>query len=218
MDSLSQIKMVTTRNAAKFGLQIAGDLAQQLEANNILPSRWPIKFPLTIKQISKMPEIAGNNKVIKSVKEAANVVWQDIREHAIQVENYISLHPEHFAELNEHNSKNMIWQNLADEIEDISGNLFVTNFNNEDVAKQYVYNVISTYSLKHFMATFGNDYINFINEVREAIRKKTHILPSIRLELICLINTNASIAKKLLEKNLRTKKSKKYNKGPAIIK
>jgi len=195
-------KKVTVRTAPSFGYQLASNLGIRLENENILPSRWPVKFPITIKQITKLPEIGKDIKVAR--KAAAQAIWKDMREQAMEIERDMELHPEYYdildAELGvQAHDTESTWRHLSVEIEQIAGNVFVTEFENEEKAKASVYKSLTVPSLKKYMIEFGDDYKNFIDEVREVIRPKKEILPSIRLELICLLNTNTKLAIKKLK-------------------
>jgi len=189
---------VTIRTAPNFGYQLAGNLGIRLEKENVPPSRWPEKFPITIKQITSLPEIGRNQKVARKVVEAAQVMWQDMRDSAIEIEKDMKLHPELYDMIDlDADKEPTVWRRLSIELEQIAGNVFVTEYENEEVAKANVYKMISAPNLKKFMSVFQKDYKNFINEVREAIRPKKEILPSIRLEMICMLHTNTVAAKRL---------------------
>src|SRR6266568_5246815 len=94
MDSfMEEIKNVTFRNASLFGFQLASNIGEQMEKDDVPPSRWPIKFPLTLKQINNLPKIR-NNKIAKKVAEAAKAMWNDMRIQAMEVEEDMKLRPE----------------------------------------------------------------------------------------------------------------------------
>lgn len=200
-NSHDKAKKVTVRTAPNFGYQLAGNLGIRLEKENVPPSRWPAKFPITIKQINGLPEVGKNTKVARRIAEAAQAMWQDMRESALEIEKDMKLHPELYDFLEpETDAEPTVWRQLSIEIEQIAGNVFVTEYENEEVAKSNVYKMISAPRLKNCMIEFRDDYKNFIDEVREAIRPKKEILPSERLEMICMLNTNTIAAKRLRKK------------------
>lgn len=200
------IKKVTFRNASIFGFQLANSLIQQLEKDNVVPSQWPIKFPITIKQISKMQEVNNNSKIAKRICEAARAIWLDMRAHAVEIEQDMNLHPEFYEDKpynQETHFQEHAWRHLYMDIEQISGSVFMTEMPNEEIAKDNVFSMLSPVKLKQFMAEFEDDYKNFIDEVRESIRNKKHIKASSRFELICLINTSTQEALKLLKRKVK---------------
>jgi hypothetical protein len=198
-------KQVTIRTAPNFGYQLASNLGVRLEKESVPPSRWPVKFPITFKQITKLPEVNKNSKVARKIIEAAQAIWKDMREQALEIEKDMKLHPEYYdildAEVNEQvNLNEMAWRHLSIEIEQVAGNVFVTEFDDEESARVNVYKLLSARGLKSCMLEFEDDYKNFIDEVREVIRPRKEILPSIRLELICLLNVNTKAARRILKK------------------
>lgn len=200
-NSHEEVKKVTVRTAPNFGYQLAGNLGVRLEKDNIPPSRWPEKFPITIKQLTGLPEVGKNSKVARKIIEAAQAMWEDMRLSAMEIEKDMKLHPELYEMLDlETDTGPTVWRQLSIELEQIAGNVFVTEFENEEVAKSNVYKMISAPRLKTCMIEFQDDYKNFINEVREAIRPKKEILPSVRLEMICMLHTNTIAAKRLKKK------------------
>lgn len=198
-------KKITIRTAPSFGYQLASNLGMRLEKENVPPSRWPIKFPITLKQITTLPEVGKNTKIARRIIEAAQAIWKDMREHAVEVEKDMKLHPEYYnisdPGFNEQaHVGQLAWRHLSVELEQIAGNVFVTEFEDEESAKSHVYKLLGAQNLKLCMLEFEDDYNNFINEARELIRLKKEILPSIRLELICLLNINTKAALRLKKK------------------
>lgn len=195
---------ITIRTAPNFGYQLAGNLGIRLEKENVTPSDWPVKFPITTKQVLVLPEVRKDIKVARRIIEAAQAMWKDMREQAVEIERDMKLHPEYYEVLgmepNESHAEEAAWRHLSIELEQIAGNVFVTDFENEEVAKSSVYKMIGAPSLKKYMAEFGDDYKNFIDEVREAVRATKKILPSIRLDLICLLSVNTKAAKRIKKK------------------
>lgn len=203
-----ELKKINVRGASNFGFQLATSLAERLSNEDVPPSEWPIRFPLTLKQIAKTPEVNGNNKIAKKVSEAARVIWKDMREHAIDVEKDMKLHPEYYQDIDigadiETSHTNYLqdnaWRHLSIEIEQIAGHVFVTEYTDEDSAKSSVYLSLSMSRLKKYIIDFEEDYKAFIEEIRKAIRNKK-IPASSKLELICLINTNTKSAIKSIAK------------------
>lgn len=197
-------KKVTIRTAPSFGYQLASNLGVRLEKENIPPSRWPVKFPITFKQITKLAEVGKNPKVARKVIDAAQAIWKDMREQAIEIEKDMKLHPEYYDILDpefnqEAHEETSAWRHLSIELEQIAGNVFVTQFDDEETAKANVYKMLGARNLKKCLVEFEDDYDNFMNEVREVIRPKEEILPSIRLELICLLNVNTKAAKRAVK-------------------
>lgn len=193
-------KKITIRTAPSFGYQLANNLCVGLEKEKIMPSRWPAKFPITFKQVAKLPEVCKNIKVARKVIEAAQAIWKDMREQAIEIEKDMKLHPEYYEILNENPNETTAWRDLSVEIEQIAGNVFVSEFDDEAAAKAHVYKLLGAPNLKKCIIEFEDDYDNFIGEVREVIRPKKDILPSIRFELICLLNVNTKSARRSLKK------------------
>lgn len=205
MEKNDERKKVTIRTAPNFGYQLASNLGIQLEKENEPATRWPIKFPITFRQITKLPEVNKDDKIARKIVKAAQAMWQDLREAAVEIEKDMKLHPEYY-ELVETgvNDIRSVWRELSIELEQIAGNIFVTQFDDEDSAKENVYKLLSARNLKSYMIEFKDDYKNFIDEVREAIRPKKEILPSIRLEMICLLNVNTKAAGRALKKKPTT--------------
>lgn len=199
-------KKITIRTAPNFGYQLAGNLGVRLEKENVPPSRWPAKFPLTLKQITNLPEVGRNQRVARKIVEAAQLMWQDMRSSAIEIEKDMMLHPELYEMLGDVDVQAgpTVWRHLSMELEQIAGNMFVTEFESEEAAKSSVYKMISAPKLRNYMLEFRDDYKNFIHEMREAIRPKKEILPSVRLEMICMLNTNTIAAKRVRKKKKTT--------------
>jgi hypothetical protein len=213
MDSFTdEIKKVTFRTASSFGFSLANSVGETMEEDNVPPSHWPVRFPLTLKHITKMPEVGGNSKVAKKIAEAAKAMWQDMRSQAIEIEIDIKLHPELYEPMEDHSfnpethKQEWAWRHLSVSIEQLAGNIFVTEFGNEEMAKRNIYSLISARKLKEYMTNFEDDYKNFIDEVRETIRERKEIKASTRLELICSLNTNTKRAMKLKDKKVISKK------------
>lgn len=202
---MSDTLLITIRGASGFGFKLANDLAFHLEQEQVLPSDWPSRFPITLTQTLKMPEINGNKKVARRVLEAAKAVWKDMRAQAIEVQKDMALHPEFYQEqvdpatfdMNTHMAAHC-WRHLAIEMEQIAGNLYVTEFGSDEEARDYVNYLLSPQSLKGFMREFGDDYRNFMNELREAFRNRKELTPSIRFDLICSLNANTQSGQRLL--------------------
>ncbi len=196
-----EVKLVTVRGATNFGFQLANNLIERLEKDDVAPSQWPVRLPITIKQITKLPEVNNNSKVAKRVAEAARTVWKEMRTVAIEIENDMMLHPEYYG-LEEHShdeqEQEFVWHHLSIEIEKIAGNVFVTDYDNEDAAKANVYILLSPMGLKKYMDEFEGDYKDFINEVREAIRACKQLRASVRLELICSLNEHTKAAEQIV--------------------
>lgn len=196
-------KQVTFRDAANYGCQMAINLNNQLHDDNIPASEWPKKFPFTIKEIKSLPHI-GSIKIAKKAIEAAKIIWNDIREEALELEKDMLLHPEEY--YNPHQEEDIfIWRALSMEIEQAIGGLFVTEFIDELSAKENIHSLISPKQLKKYIIDFEDDYKSFIDEVREIIRAKKNIKAEEKLDLICLLNINTLAAKKLLEKSKRNR-------------
>jgi len=200
-----ECKKVTIRTAPSFGYQLASNLGIRLEKENVPPSRWPVKFPITFKQVTKLPEVNRNVKIARKIVEAAQAIWKDMREQALEIEKDMKLHPEYYDILATGNDEQInlneqAWRHLSIEIEQTAGNVFVTEFDDEESAKANVYKMLGARNLKNCMIEFEDDYKNFIDEVREVIRPKKEILPSARLELICLLNVNTKAAKRILKR------------------
>ena len=203
----SEIKLVTIRSAANFGFTIANNLSELLEKDDVLPSNWPKRFPITIKQIAQLPEVNGNSKVAKKVAEAARIIWKDMRIQAMEVEKDIMLHPEHYEMMEQHSPfdqeshmRDYAWRHISVDIEQIAGNVFVTEFGNEELAEKHVRTLLGAKKLKQNMLDFEDDFNAFINEIRELIRNKDGLKASVKLALICSINVNIQKANKLIEK------------------
>ena len=217
-DTQQDIKKVTIRTASTFGFQLANDVARQLESEQVFPNQWPAKFPLTIKHIAKIPEIAGNQKVARRVSEAAKLIWQDIRSQAVEVQKDMELHPEFYQEQlvedaqfdQDRHMREHCWRHLAFDCEQIAGFLYVTEFQNDDEAQAYVNHFISSPSLKTFMDEFEDDYFNFMGEIREAMRRRTELDPAARFDLICSLNANTQAATRLMVARKRRKKTKTH--------
>lgn len=196
-------KKVTIRTAPNFGYQLAGNLGTRLEQDSVPPSRWPLKFPITFRQVIKLPEIDKNDKVARKVVQAAQAMWKDMRETAVEVEKDMKLHPEYYEAIGANQDVRVeptVWRQLSIELEQIAGNIFVTEFDDEDAAKENIYSLLNAKSLKKCIVEFEDDYTNFLHETREAIRARKEILPSIRFEMICLLNVNNQAAQKSLSR------------------
>lgn len=208
MEKIEKTNKITIRTAPNFGYQLANNLGIRLENENVSPSQWPVKFPITAKQIADLPELNKNLKVARKVVEAANAMWKDMRESAVEIEKDMRLHPEFYEMLDEslghrHTHEEYNWRELSIELEQIAGNVFVVDFESEEAAKTGIYKMFGAPSLKKYIVAFEDDYANFINEVREAVRIKKGILASAKLELICLLNTNTKSARKALAKQAK---------------
>src|ERR1035437_8975535 len=134
------IEMITIRTATNFGYQLANDFGMKLEDDNILPSQWPIKLPLTYTQVTKLPEINKNNKIAHKVVEAARAMWKDLRETAIEIEKDMKLHPEYYEMLEmsiDASIEKSVWRELSIELEQIAGKIFMTVLDSEDSAKDH---------------------------------------------------------------------------------
>jgi hypothetical protein len=196
MDNTKQsAEVITLRRAADFGSKLAIDLAEKLQKEKVEAFKWPEHFPITIKQIIQLPELDKNTKVAKRVSDAAKAIWKEIHREAITVEAIMLANPEHYE--NPHEKQEWTWRELFMEIEQAAGSIFLTDHANEDVAKKRVYDLLHPIQLKSYIIEFEQDYKNFINEIREKIRAKKVIAASTRLELICMLNTNTQIAKKI---------------------
>ncbi len=193
----SDITKVKIRKAAEFGCNLAVDMADKLQAEKIPAIKWPEIFPITFKNILKIPEINKNIKIAKKVDEAAKVAWRDIREEAVSFESFLVMHPDL---QNDTNEQDWSWRELFMDIEKAAGNLFLTNHPNEEIAQKKVMTLLKPGTLKKYMVEFEDDYKNFIDEIREYIRNKKKIAATIRLDLICMLNTNTKGALKLLQK------------------
>lgn len=205
MDTKTIQQKATVRNAINVGFKLASSFIEYLEAERISPSNWPHKLSITIKQIKQLPEVDGNGKVAKRVKEAAHAIWEDMRIQAINIQRDMELHPE----LYEHNFEQsnleteeprFIWRDLSALFEQIAGNIFINEFPDEDEAHKNVSRMMSAKQLATYINDFDDDFAAFINEIREAVRNKKQLKASERLELICLLNVNLTSARKIIEK------------------
>lgn len=202
MEKETEPKKITTRNAPHFGFLLAANFSEKLENEDIPPSKWPPKFPFTLKQIMETPEVNGNVKAGRRALETAKLVWGEMRDEAIEIERDMRLHPEYYEHFHSDHDEadhgqDWAWRHFAIELQQIAGDIFINQFPNEEEAKAGIYLSLTAQKLKQHMVNFDDDYINFINETREAIRSQKNILPSIRLELICLLGTNLKAATKI---------------------
>lgn len=201
-NDMKEVKLVTVRGATNFGFELANNLMQRLEKDSISPSEWPVRFPITIKQIAKIPEINNNSKVAKRVSEAARIVWKEMRAAAIEIEKDMILHPEYYDIEPRHpnHEEEFAWRHLSIAIEQVAGNVYVTEYESENAARENVYYLLSPIGLKQYMADFESDYKNFIDEVREIIRSTKQLKASIRFELICSLNEHTKTAEQITSK------------------
>lgn len=210
MDTNMEITKATLRNAIEFGFFLANKIAEDLENNRVPPSRWPTKTPISMKEIKQLPGVGNNVKIAKKIKESATIIWNDMRKQAMYIEKDMKLHPEMYIseeemiqlqqEGNALHNNDYKWRHLSVLLEQISGALFLSEFFDEESAKNNVYSMISAKQLKTFMTEFDDDFYAFINEIREAIRNKNEISARERFDLICLLNTELQLAKTIKRK------------------
>jgi hypothetical protein len=201
----------TVRNAINIGFQLASNFAEYLENEHIPPFNWPEKISLSLKHIKKLPEVDGNIKVANRVKESAIAIWKDMREQAINIHRDMELHPEFYIDNSAHNAfdnnHSYAWRDLSAKLEQIAGNIFINEFITEEHAKKNINNILSQKQCKYFLEQFDEDFNNYVNEIRDAIRNKKEIKATERFELICRLNVNL----KMIQKSNVRKKTQNKN-------
>lgn len=187
---------ITLRSATNYGFGLAHSLVDQLLKDKTAPTNWPIEFPFTLKEIKTINGIK-NIKIARKVLLAAKTVWPDMRNEALKIEAEVEKEIGAY-ELVSANNKDWVYRSLMLSIEKIMGELFITEYENEEKAIKALNKLIKPAKLKKIMTEYGDDFEVFVGEMREAIRG-SKLKSAVKFELICSLHDNVMKAKETIE-------------------